>query len=347
MVPAVPHLQILMNLPNSDHLESILSHLSQAVINAAHHSHPHHWLLSDLLGGLVKWISPPTYLMHHAYGWCSAICEKNEDLGACKDLLMLALQLGFRQYHIYPDWIQFPPVHTEYHKRMIDVVFSIGDIDTVADALCAWTLGDTPQLRFPSLGACADHIVSLPDVKSSQRLRHMVIHAIECIGYPEFERVGVQKLVPLLNGLKIEVHEMEWRSRWMSFLWSVLRSPPGQQYLSPHYWQCIVPMAMQPGLFALSIDPSDLEIMKSFEEAGDWEKLEVWIGMMWILELPEDMVQVEVEEVKQVTQILFYKHPNALKTVEGWVLGVSEERDSLSTRHEDTSRWYAVRQGRK
>ena len=36
--------------------------------------------------------------------------------------------------------------------------------------------------------------------------------------------------------------------------------------------------------------------MRSFEESGDWEKLEVGIGMMWILELPEDGIRAEEVE---------------------------------------------------
>ena len=313
-------------------MESISSHLSQAVIDAAHHSHPHHWLLSDLLEGLAKWTSPPAYFTQNAYAWCSAICEKNEDLDTCKDLLVSALRLGFRRDDTYS--MQYPPIHTKHHKRMIHVAFSTGDADTIADALCAWTHGDTPQLRFPSLGACADHLVNLSGMKFSPRLRQMVICTIECTGYPEFERVGIEKLVPLLNSLEIEAHEMEWRSRWTSFLWSVLRSPPGQQYLSSHYWRRIVPMAMQPGLFVLHFESSDLETMRIFEEAGDWERLEVWIGMMWVLELSEDVVQVE--EVERATRALFRNRPSALRTVEGWMLAASEDDDSLYARHRDT-----------
>jgi len=316
-------------------LESISSLLSQAVINAASNSHPHHQLLSDLLGGLAKWASPPAYFTQYAYAWCSAICEKNEDIDACKDLLVSALKLGFRRDDIYVDSMRYNPVHTDHHKRMIDVIFSTGNTDTIADALCAWTIGDTPQLRFPFLGACADHLVNLTGMEFPPRLRRMVIRAIECIGYPEFERAGIEKFVPLLNGLEIEVHEMGWRSRWTSFLWNVLRSFPGQRHLSSHYWQYIVPMAMQPGLFPLHLKPSDLDTMKSFEEAEDWERLEVWVGMMWILELPEE--GIEVEEVERATRTLFCKRPGAFQTVEEWVLGASEE-NSLYVQHGDIFR---------
>lgn len=93
-------------------------------------------------------------------------------------------------------------------------------------------------------------------------------------------------------------------------------------------------MAMQPGLFILHFESSDLETMRIFEEAGDWERLEVWIGMMWVLELPEDVVQVE--EVERATRALFRNRPSALRTVEGWVLAASEDDDSLYARHRDT-----------
>ena len=127
--------QTLTILLDSDDLESISSRLSQAVVEAVRHSHPNHRLLPDLLDGLVKWKYPPAYLTQYAYLWCSAICERNEDLDAYKDLLVLALRLGFRRDDTHLDPTRYPPIHTEYHKRMIDVVFSTGDLDTIADAL--------------------------------------------------------------------------------------------------------------------------------------------------------------------------------------------------------------------
>jgi len=96
---------------------------------------------------------------------------------------------------------------------------------------------------------------------------------------------------------------------------------------------------MQPGLFPLHLKPSDLDTMKSFEEAGDWERLEVWVGMMWILELPEE--GIEVEEVERATRTLFYKRPGAIQTVEEWVLGASEE-NSLYVQHGDVFRMVCI-----
>ena len=324
-------LKILTPFLDSDDLKEISSRLSRAVINAAGHSHPHHWLLSDLLDGLAKWTSPPAYFTRYAYEWCAAICKENEDLDACKDLLVSALRLGFRRDDIYLGSPPYHPVHPDHHKRMIDVVFSTGNTDTIADALCAWTIDDTPQHRFSSLGACADHLVNLAGTKFPKRLRRMVIRAIEGIGYPEFERVGIEKFVPLLNGLNIEVCEMgQDLSLWTSHLWNVLRSSLGQEQLSSHYWQHIVPMAMQPGLNPLHVKSSDLDTMRSFEKKGDWKRLEVWIGMMWVLELPGG--GIEVREVERATRTLFRERPGAFQTVEGWVLEASES-DSLYTQH--------------
>lgn len=326
--------KILTTSFGGDHLESILSHLSQAVIDVAFYSHPRHWLLSDIFASLTKWTSPPAHLTQHAYQWCSAICEKNEDLSVCGDLLTLALRLGFRRADVRVDWMRYPLVHTTYHGRMIDIVFSTKDPDVIADALCAWTLSDILQLHFPSLGACVDRFADLADMEIPPRLRRMVIRSIESLGHPEFD--GIAGLVPLLNRLEVEAHEIEWGSRWTRFLLSVFRSSLGRQCLSSHYWQRIVPMSMRPGLFDLCLLPSDLEAMRSFEELGDWEKLEVWIGLMWILELPEG--GINVEEVGQVTRTLFRNRPSALRTVHEWALGASEDVDSLYSRHGDTFR---------
>ena len=88
-------------------------------------------------------------------------------------------------------------------------------------------------------------------------------------------------------------------------------------------------MAKQPGPFNLCLELSDLETMRSFEESGDWEKLEVLKGLVWILELPEDGVRVEVE---RATRTLLSERPDALLTVEGWVLETSQN-DPLYVRH--------------
>ena len=224
----------------------------------------------------------------------SAICEANENLGECRDLLISALKLGFRRGIIHRDAVRYPLDHIVYHNRIIDVVFPTRDANFIADTLFAWTSRDTPQLHFPSLSACAGHLANLVDVKFSPRFRRLVTRAVDCIGYRELEWVGTEKLVHLLNKLETEVHEMEWRFLWTSFLSSVFRSPPGLQNLASHYWQWIVSMAKQPGLFNLCLELSDLETMRSFEESGDWEKLEVLIGLIWILELPEGGVRAEV-----------------------------------------------------
>lgn len=46
---------------------------------------------------------PLAYLAQYAYAWFSAICEKNEDLTVYKELLVLALRLGFRRDDIHAD----------------------------------------------------------------------------------------------------------------------------------------------------------------------------------------------------------------------------------------------------
>ena len=101
-------------------------------------------------------------------------------------------------------------------------------------------------------------------------------------------------------------------------------------------------MAKQPGLFNLCLELSDLETMRSFEESGDWKKLEVLIGLIWILELPKDGVRAEVE---RATRTLLHEQPDALPTVKGWVLETSKN-DSLYVRYGDSFRTLSY-QGRR
>ena len=93
---------------------------------------------------------------------------------------------------------------------------------------------------------------------------------------------------------------------------------------------------MRPDLFNPCLQPSDLEVVRSFEESGDWENLEVWIGLVWILEPPQD--RINVEEAGQVTQMLFRNRPSALQAVHEWMLETLEDMDSLYPWHGDTFR---------
>ena len=68
--------------------------------------------------------------------------------------------------------------------------------------------------------------------------------------------------------------------------------------------------------------------MRSFEEAEDWEKLEVWIVVVW-QSLPESTPAPTMEDVERVTRKLLLQRPSALRRFKDLC-----ERGSLYSSHE-------------
>ena len=61
-----------------------------------------------------------------------------------------------------------------------------------------------------------------------------MIRSIGCIWYPEFEWVGIVKLVRLLNSLGVEALEIVWGSRGTLFLLNVCACLPVTDKVSFH-----------------------------------------------------------------------------------------------------------------
>ena len=62
----------------------------------------------------------------------------------------------------------------------------------------------------------------------------------------------------------------------------------------------------------VDLEPRGLEVMRSLEEAGDWEKLEIWVAIGWRSPRAESM-----GEVGRVTLKLLSQRPSALRRFEG------------------------------
>jgi hypothetical protein len=72
-----------------------------------------------------------------------------------------------------------------------------------------------------------------------------------------------------------------WKQRWMAAAvgrGDVLACRTGN--LSPHYWCLLDKLALGTN-FSGSPGLQSVEVMRSLEEAEDWEKLEVWIVVVW------------------------------------------------------------------
>ena len=117
-----------------------------------------------------------------AYEWCSVVCKNYSSFWYGEDLLLLSLQIGFRHLNPEGHQIRAQLIHTEHHQEMAANVFGSRDQEAIADLLYAWTSSSGSHGPYPSLSICAKYLVGLYQ-PLSPRLRKLIIHTIEFIGY--------------------------------------------------------------------------------------------------------------------------------------------------------------------
>lgn len=173
--------------------------------------------LAHMLSSLTQWKTPPHHLAVMAHEWCSAICEKYQDLDDGETLPFLSLQVGFRHQDIQERGMRSQLVHTQHHRSMVDVVFGSQEDEVIADLPHAWTsqnfARDPPAL--PTM--CAKYLVDLLNLGPSSRLRRLIVRPIgliELIGYQEFEKVRVEDLLRLWDHLDAGVDDMDCGFGW-------------------------------------------------------------------------------------------------------------------------------------
>jgi hypothetical protein len=198
--------------------------------------------------------------------------------------------------------------HTSHHKWAFEVAFSSNNDEVLADAVNVWIVDSDQTPPGPFVSYFAKRVESSRPF--SPRLRQVVIHAIESIWYRDPEVLELEA-VCLLNHLNVGVDDMVEKWAWGLLLAAVVCLPTGPESLSPHYWHLLGESALgtnfynTPGL-------QSLEVMRSLEEAEDWEKLEVWMVVVW-QSLPQSMPAPTMEDIERVTRKLLLQRPSALQ----------------------------------
>ena len=253
----------------------------------------------------------PDYLTEAAYEWCSAICENYKSLED-ERLLPLALKIGFRHFDPQDWWIPVTLNHTEHYRELIDIIFKGGDGEAIADLLCAWaSRGVSHDPAWTLLDLCTGHLVDLPNrMDLSLRLRRLVIRSIENIGYEGFEGGGMEKFVELLNYLHVRSEDMDNNYKWTLILLETIQSSEGAQHLSVQSWELLVElMILNPG--ELGGSEYDPEITVSLLEGQEWDKLECWMGIVWMAWPTQ--TGTTTEDVERATALLFRQRPGAIQ----------------------------------
>ena len=307
-----------MLLLASDDVEKILSRLSQAIVPAISASHPQRKHLPYVLHDLIGWKARPNCLTEMVYEWCSAVREKYPNLADGQDLLLLFLQIGFRHLDPQCDWIEAKPDHTNHHQQMAIIVLASGDSEAIGDLLQAWMPGDESHQLYTSLGMCAEPLVGLRRLRPfSSRLRQLVMRAVGLIGYREFEQVGVEGFVELLNDLHVSVKDTIDRAKWTQLLLDTVQSSEGIQHLPYSYWELLAELAFL-GPWGLQYGAYSPDSTTYLKDTKKWEKLGCWVGVVWMAWPPEDDMPTE-GDLEDAMLLLFCKLPDAIQKLEQWM----------------------------
>lgn len=253
----------------------------------------------------------PDDTFHHARGIA---------LDHYKTLLSITLELGFRRVTPLRDWSDHYLDHTPHHDRMLEFAFSEYDDEVIADAVTVWTVDGDHAL----LGSFPNYLSKRMewDQPFSPRLRRVSICAIErswrsVLGMSESETVD------LLNRLDADMDDMVEIREWIYLLKGVIRSSTGWWELSAHYW-CLLDKLASAGYYPGGFESRDVEVMRLLKEVKDWEKLEVWVAIMWrSLDVPRSKDDPNpreddelMEEICQTTLRLLLRRPSTLPKFE-------------------------------
>ena len=326
----------------SYHMERILRQLSNGIVSAIKTTHTQPMYILRALRDLTMLENRPEYLTEMAYEWCSTICERYQSSEDLESLLLASLEVGFRHLDPQDRWISARLTHTEHHRGLVDVVFESKDSEGIADLLQAWTTeGRFHEPADTLLGICTGQLVGLHNpVSFSSRLRRLVIRSVEVIGYEGFKEVGVERFVELLNHLHVGLNDTDDKHRWMQPLTDTIRSPKGARDLADQSWGLLLEIVIleqerqeeqewvQSWAHALerarewargpewrpAYSP---HVMRSLLEAREWDKLEYWLGVVWMLWPPE--THETTEHVESVMVALFQHRPTAIQKLAQWM----------------------------
>ena len=301
----------------------IANQLSKAVLSAINGTPIHLGFIPHMLRDLTKLGTHPACLTEAAYTWCSVIYENRQSLGDWESLLLVCLKIGFRHLAFQYLSSEARITHTEHHRGLVDVVFKSQESEAIADLLHAWTMGDTfEELGDELLSSCAGHLVGLQNlVPLSLRLRRLVIRSVQYISYEKFEGIGVGSLTGLLNHLHVTAWDVDMDREfcWTKLLLETFQTFEGAQHLSHWYWEVLVELAILgspwPESSGIAYRPRITTLLTAAQE---WDKLECWMGAVWVAWPPGAGGTTE-EDLDLLMVLLFRQRPGALQKLEQWM----------------------------
>ena len=284
--------------------------------------------LCDCIRNIDQLLAGPTILASRRFEGLVKPCDgrvgmsKREYVFECC-LLLLALSLGVGFHHGLASRSTYvPPVNEEYHRLMVETMLKGASRGTqitrklrvlyvgMEGALHVWNLGGHP----PPLGSCAGYlggIIKGHDI--SPELRELLVRAVGSMEYEDLERAGLEMVVDTLGDLNLRFDDVCMGGRWPSLLKPLIRSQCGRERLPLRYWHLLEALIMDDMESRTILCQPDVDAMRALEASQDWEKLEVWMRILWISRLDGWFPPVPVaEDTERVTLSLFQRRPSAL-----------------------------------
>ena len=302
----------------SDRLEQTLNQVSKSILSIPDATDSRYETIWGLLSALIKLENRPLCLTEMAYEWCPMIWETFRDRGW---LLLRPLEIGFRHLDFSNPWVRANLTHVKHDQNFLNTVFEINEIEAIADLLQALTTKDlygNPALS--SLRSCVGHIVNLHNrvaVPFSPRLRRLVIRSIGHLCCEGFEEVEPGIFVGVLNHLHISLKDMDWPYDWTLILMGIIQSTEGVRHLDTQVWGLLMELMTSYPRVMGDETTYDTRVMEFLLGAQEWEKLECWLGVVWMAWLPEpgDVL----EDLKNTTNLLFHQKPDAAQKLTQWI----------------------------
>lgn len=142
------------------------------------------------------------------------------------------------------------------------------------------------------------------------------MRSVVIIGPKVFEEVGAEMFYGLLNHLHIGAEETDAPMEWSPMLVDTVKSPEGRRQLAVQSWEFLVKLATL-HTWKLSGTTYPPHVTPSLLKSQEWDKLECWMGVVWMAWPPE--TDKEPEDLKFTMESLFRERPGALRKLTQWM----------------------------
>jgi len=138
------------------------------------------------------------------------------------------------------------------------------------------------------------------------------------IGYQGFEQVGVEGFVGLLNHLCIGIEDIDHKGDWVKLLLDTAQSPKGAQHLPHPYWEPLVELVVSYPWLLEGGSSYNPQTIVSLESGKEWDKLECWVGIVWMV-WPPGCGKTTEEDLQHITLLLVHQQPSAIQKLGQWM----------------------------